>query len=360
MADKTFQAWKKKLLHSALEKKAFAYGHFELTGRCNLDCKMCYVHTLDTCAARQKELTTEQWKQVFDGAIAAGMLFANLSGGECLLREDFKELYLHLWNKRIYITVLTNGVMIDEDYAAFFKEHRPERIQISLYGVSEEGYLRVTGYRRFERVVNAIQTLKDAGIDVRVTVTPSQYIKDEYIDIFKFCREHNIHCETTEIMLLPNRENPDKNDYYLTRDEAVALSVGLTELFEAPVPVAVTPEPKGSESCPKQGLRCSAGNCTAAVTWDGKMRPCVSAVIGEGADVRELGFAKAWEQTRATAAQVLLPVECEGCAYEKVCVRCPMLRSPKLDGHCDPAVCELTRQLVAAGVKKLPEQPAGQ
>ncbi len=360
MVDKRFQEWKKKALLSARKKRMLVSCHFELTGRCNLDCKMCYVHTLDICTARQKELTTEQWKQIFDDAVEAGMLFATLSGGECLLREDFKRLYLHLWNKRVFVSVFTNGTMINEEYVAFFKQYRPEHIQISLYGVSEEGYVRVTGHKGFEKTVNAIRALKEAGIDVRVAVTPSCYIKEEYIDILKFCKENGFYSKPAEMVLAPNRDNPEKDDYFLTMGDIIELSIQRAGLSEVPIPFSAVPAPMGIKATPRQGINCNAGNCIATVTWDGKMHPCVSAVIGEGADVRELGFAKAWERTQATAAEVLLPVECEGCAYEKVCVRCPVLRSPKLDGHCDPAICELTRRLVAAGVKKLPEQQDNQ
>ena len=73
---------------------------------------------------KSRELTTEQWKRIFDEAYDAGMMFATLTGGECLLREDFRELYLHLWNKRVMVTVLTNGYLINDDYVAFFEKYQ--------------------------------------------------------------------------------------------------------------------------------------------------------------------------------------------------------------------------------------------
>ncbi len=353
MANAAYMKWKENLLRSALVQKALVTGQFELTSRCNLDCKMCYVHNLDHCAAKQKELSTSEWKQIFDQAYDLGLLFATLTGGECLLRQDFKDLYLHLWNKRVRVAVLTNGTMINEDHIDFFRKYKPEYIQISLYGSNEEGYLRVTGHRGFEKTLAALRALKSAGIPVKVAVTPSKYIYDDFISILQLCRKEGFQTGFAEMVLMPNREDPDKNDYYLTRDEIVNLSVQRSALYKTLEPLPDTPDPRGTETVIPQGLRCTAGNCLAYITWDGKMVPCAAVISEHAPVVRELGFAQAWEQTKKMAAEILLPVECVGCAYEKVCVRCPMTRSPKRDGHCDPAICDLTRQLVTAGVKKL-------
>ena len=183
MQSKGYKQWKTLLVNTAREKKIPVSAQFELTGRCNLDCKMCYVHNLDAATCLSRELSTEEWKRVFDEAIEQQLLFATLTGGECLLRPDFKELYLHLWKKGIRISVLTNGILLDSNYVTFFKTHKPEMIQISLYGSDEDGYLRVTGHRGFERTVAAIRSLMEAQINVRVVTTPSRYMGDDYIKI---------------------------------------------------------------------------------------------------------------------------------------------------------------------------------
>lgn len=357
MRSHAFMRIKKQLAESAKVRKVPLLGHFELTARCNLDCKMCYVHTQDNKTALRKELTTEQWKKIFDEAYDNEMLYANLSGGECLLRNDFKELYLHLFNKRVMVSVLTNGTLINEDYVEFFKKYRPEMIQISLYGSNEDGYLRVTGHHGFEKAVSAIKALENAGIDVRVAITPSKYMLDDYINIVRICKENNFFLTSSEMLLISNRECPEKNDYYLDMDEIVLLTKERAMIERELSPVATTPEPQGPMFKPaKQGWNCNAGSCLAAVTWEGKMYPCINAMVG-GADVLTLGYAEAWKQTVQAASQLVQPVECAGCAYEKTCPRCPVHRLTDLhSGHCNPSVCEMTRKLVAAGVKKLDQK----
>lgn len=355
MSKMTFQEWKKRLADLAKAKKEPILGQYELTSRCNLDCKMCYVHNQNSNSCKDQELSTEQWKHIFDQAFDMGLLFATFTGGECLLRHDFKELYLHLWKKRVYMGVLTNGTLISEDYINFFRTYKPECIQISLYGSNEEGYIRVTGHQGFHKTVSAIRRLMDAGINVRVAITPSAYMGDDYINIVRFCKEQGFNVTSGEIMLFQNRDDPDKNDYYLSSDQIVDLSIRRGELYGALTTVDELPDPHGPMNVqPKQGLTCSGGNCLAYVLWDGTMYPCSNAMVGGGASLREMSYADAWKKTVAAAEEVMYGSECEGCPYDEVCPKCPAVRLTDLHrGHCNPAVCELTRNLVAAGVKKL-------
>ena len=354
MRNKAYSQLRERLVKSAKEHKKPILAHFELTARCNLDCKMCYIHNQDNAAVLNKELTTAQWKKIFDEAYNSEMMYAYLTGGECLLRKDFKDLYLHLWNKRLMVSVQTNGTLLNDEYVEFFKTYRPDAIRISLYGSSEENYLKVTGHKGYEKAVGAIRKLKDAGIDIRVSVTPSKYMLDDYMRILQFCKDEGFDVDNNDLMLLPNRDDPKKNDYYMSNDEVLSLSKQRAELYKELVPVENTPEPLGSmKEAPPKGLTCNGGNCLAAITWEGKMHPCLNAMVG-GFDVLQLGYAEAWRRTVEAAAQVEQAIECEGCAYTKVCPKCPAFRLQDFhSGHCNPAVCELTRKLVAAGVKKL-------
>lgn len=355
MSNKAYREWKNKLANSAKISKTPIMGQFELTGRCNLDCKMCYVHNLDVATCLSKELSTEEWKRIFDEAVKQELLFATLTGGECLLRPDFKELYLHLWKKGVKISVLTNGLLLDTEYVKFFKTYKPEMIQISLYGSNEEGYLRVTGHKGFEKVVNTIRALMDVKINVRVVTTPSRYMGDDYMNILRFCKAEKLPLQLGELQLIPNRDNPEKDDYFLTMEEIEQLSIERAELYRELTPMPCAPAPCGPMTeLPHKGLTCSGGTCLASVMWDGVMYPCPNAMVGGGANLRKMSYAEAWKHTVVAASEVLQGEECVDCPYDNSCPKCPAMRLTGLKtGHCNPAVCELTRKLVAAGVKKL-------
>lgn len=355
MNDLAYTQWKEHTLKRAAKARIPASAQFELTPRCNLDCKMCYVHNEKSNAYKDRELTTQQWKSIFDSAVENGLLFVTLTGGECLLRDDFQELYLHLYKKGVRITVLTNGTLLDDEYIRFFSAYKPETIQISLYGSSDDGYLQVTGHRGFARAVDAIEALITADIPVRVVVTCSRYMKDDYINILRFCKERNYPMGNTEINLFPNRDDPEKDDYYLSQEERLRLAMERALLYG---PLNMPPEELPPVGCADgknlaKGTTCSAGNSLLSVTWEGVAYPCTCMMIG-GVSLLETPYAEAWEKVKAAADRIVQGVECTECAYRETCPKCPALRHADFySGHCDPSVCEMTQKLVAQGIKKL-------
>lgn len=137
---------RKFLSFRAREKGVPISGSFELTPLCNLDCKMCYVHLNKDQMRGQPLLPVEDWKSLMTQAIDAGMMYATLTGGECLTYPGFRELYLFLQDRGIEVSILSNGLLMDDDMADFLKRHPPAIIQITLYGASEQAYEK--GHRK--------------------------------------------------------------------------------------------------------------------------------------------------------------------------------------------------------------------
>ena len=349
-----YNQFRRELAILAKEKRTPIAGQFELTACCNLDCKMCYIHNADSNALHARELSTETWIRIFDEAYDMGLMFATLTGGECLLRRDFKDLYLHLWNKGVNITIFTNGTLIDDNYVDFFKEYPPKKIRISLYGSNESAYQKVTGHEGFQKVFSAYHKLRNAKIPVGVTITPSSYMKDDFMNIRHLCKESGIKCPPASFYLAKNRDDPNKDDYFLTIDEIVSLArQEALQKGKTLTPVDNPPKPCGDCTESPVGLRCGAGKIGAFVGWDGIMHPCAS--LHEGtASLLKMSYAEAWEETKALVDRLLWGAECVGCPYENVCPQCPTRRLNNVfSGHCNPEVCELARRLVAAGVKSI-------
>ena len=96
-------------------------GNFELTARCNFNCKMCYVH-----------LTADEWLAIAEAASSRGMLFLLLTGGEPLIRKDFRYLLTELKKMGLLVSVNSNGSLIDRDWLDFFRHEPPFRFNITL------------------------------------------------------------------------------------------------------------------------------------------------------------------------------------------------------------------------------------
>ena len=99
-----FPLWKK------LEIKRPLYSFdFDLTARCNNNCRHCYINLPagDVEARRGKELSLEEIDRIAGEAVSLGALWCLLSGGEPLLREDFAKIYLLLKKKGLLVSVFS-------------------------------------------------------------------------------------------------------------------------------------------------------------------------------------------------------------------------------------------------------------
>lgn len=147
----------------ATEKKVPLYGVLELLPLCNLNCDMCYVRmSREEMEEVGRLRTMEEWTKTAEDMMRAGTLFVLLTGGEPLLYPHFRELYQKLRELGMIITINTNGTLIDEAWADFFAENKPRRINITLYGASNETYERLCHYPGgFDKAVNGIRLLRE-------------------------------------------------------------------------------------------------------------------------------------------------------------------------------------------------------
>jgi len=116
-------------------------GTFELTERCNLTCRMCYVYQAPSDRVRRAtELSAAAWLEMAHHAVDNGMVFLLLTGGEVFLRPDFFELYTPLTRMGLVVTLFTNGTLITGTLAARLAEAPPGRTEITLYGATAATY----------------------------------------------------------------------------------------------------------------------------------------------------------------------------------------------------------------------------
>ena len=120
--------------------------HFELTRRCNLHCRHCYLTAAERHGERcAEELTTAAVKAALNEWAAAGVLFLTLSGGEPLLRKDFADIYRYARELGLVVTVFTNGTRLTDAIADLFRELPPRKVEISLYGATAATHDAITG-----------------------------------------------------------------------------------------------------------------------------------------------------------------------------------------------------------------------
>ena len=319
-------------------------GGFELTPLCNFDCKMCYVH-LSKQQMENPLLSPDQWMHIMQQAVDAGMMYAELTGGECLTYPTFKDVYLYLLSRGVRVSVLTNGSLMTEEMADFFAEYRPEIIQVSLYGSNENAYEMVTGHRSFAEVLAGISRLKSRAIRTKIVIMPHRYMKADMDKLLSLV--HSLHVEyAIGDVNLPPRENTGRVlADYIADVELVAAMRRSEQLY-----YELRKQDDALELKPYQfsvpglmddgGIPCASGRCGFHVNWKGELTPCIPYYMVT-ASVLELGFSKAWESIRKQMRAYRHPKECEGCASKHECFTCPAERTfGILNGPLNTFVCD--------------------
>lgn len=147
------------------------FGSLETTFRCNLNCIHCYVNepVHDAPGAMTRELSIGRLVRLMDEIADQGCLNLLLTGGEVLVRPDFPELYRYAVRKGLLITVFTNGTLVTDEIVSLFKETPPQEIEITLYGMSQATYERITRVDgSFKACVQGIMRLCRADIPLRL------------------------------------------------------------------------------------------------------------------------------------------------------------------------------------------------
>ena len=84
----------KQVWEEAFAKGIPISGTFELTPRCNFNCKMCYVHLQpEEIPQNGVELTAKEWLRIAEEAKEAGTTWVCVTGGEPLLHPEFPEIW---------------------------------------------------------------------------------------------------------------------------------------------------------------------------------------------------------------------------------------------------------------------------
>ena len=145
-------------------------GTFELLPLCNMNCDMCFIR-LDKSEMEGigRIKTADEWLAIARQMKEAGTLFVLLTGGEPFLYPEFAKLYKGLKELGMIITINTNGTLINEDIAKLLGEDKPRRVNITLYGASNDTYNKVChnpiGY---DQTIRGIELLLKYNIDIKL------------------------------------------------------------------------------------------------------------------------------------------------------------------------------------------------
>jgi len=169
---------------------------------CNLDCEYCFFLSKEMLYPGDRfrmadEMLETYIRQLLESHQTPEVTVAWQGGEPMMMGLDFFRRSVELVeelrrpHQRVSYTIQTNGILIDEDWAAFFAENNV------LVGLSVDGPRELhdryridkRGLGSFDRVMAGFEHLQAAGVDVNVLCTVHAANQDHPLDVYRFFRD---------------------------------------------------------------------------------------------------------------------------------------------------------------------------
>lgn len=191
---------------------------------CNIDCKYCFF--LSKAALypndkqRMSEATLETYiQQLLESHRTPNVTVAWQGGEPTLMKLDFFKRSVELVEKYrrqgqvVQHTFQTNGILLDDDWCAFFKEHG------FLVGLSVDGPREIHDTNRidrgaqgtFDRVMNGWRKLRQHKVDFNILCTVNSANEDYGRTVYRFFRDE-LGAEWVQFIPIVERATSDTLD----------------------------------------------------------------------------------------------------------------------------------------------------
>jgi len=158
---------------------------FELTGKCNLECRYCYNSKYAAEEVREEELSYKKVIECLEQAKELGFEIVAFSGGEPFLRDDFTKI---IKNSPLPFSILTNGEVIGKREIDKLKKTKNLReLRFSLDGFQSHNKVRVNG--DYQRVLENIDYSYSKEIKTSINTMMTKYNSDELLDLYQMIKE---------------------------------------------------------------------------------------------------------------------------------------------------------------------------
>ncbi len=302
---------------------------WNVTGRCNLRCKHCYI---DASTAMPGELSTAEALRIL-GEIAEvnRETVLILSGGEPLCRCDVDELVARAAALGMTPVLGTNGTLLTVERARALTERGLAGVGISLDSLVPSRHDEFRGLKgAWRATIGGIDCARRAGLDVQIQMTLTRDNLEELPQVVRFSRAVGARVLSVFFLVCTGRGQglvdltPDEHECALRfllgeRGDGVMIRPRCAPTFRRLL-AQVKPD---SILLKSDAGRCLAGKSYCRITPDGAVTPCPYMPVTAGR-LREHPFGEIWRSAPLLEAlrNPVLRGRCGNCEYRDLCGGC--------------------------------------
>ncbi len=324
---------------------------FNLTRRCNLGCRHCYLDAGTKAQGETGELGTAEALALIDQiADLSDETMIVLTGGEPLLRGDIEELAAYATGRGLMTVLGTNGIGLTKKRVASLVKAGMRAAGISVDSLKPEYHDNFRGMAgAWAKTMAGIDECRAAGLMYQVHFSVTEENAHELDDMIAFCRSSgaavlnvfflvctgrgetftNITPRTYERVLARVAQAARDEQSLIVRARCAPHFKRMAMEMDPPLPV--------TQADGYDAGGCHAGIRYARITPEGGVTACPYMEESAG-NVRESGFAQIWHD--APMFNALRNPELEGrcgeCEYTRLCGGCrarPLARDGNLMGE---------------------------
>lgn len=176
------------------------YLRISLIEKCNLRCTYCMPeHGIPLSPAKELMTAAEigKFAEIFVGL---GVKKIRLTGGEPLLRKDFKEIAELLAAFPVEISITTNGILLDRNLD-FLNNLEIKHLNFSLDTLQESKFATLTRRTGFQKTMDNLYEAIAAGFKMKINcVLMKGENDDEIVDFIRFTKDLPISVRFIEFM----------------------------------------------------------------------------------------------------------------------------------------------------------------
>jgi radical SAM protein with 4Fe4S-binding SPASM domain len=248
--------------------------YWELTRRCNLNCRSCFNRRGNI----SKEMSKEDILRLASILYDAGVYEIRCTGGEPTQRDDLFEILEALSEMGFYISLATNGIYSKDTLQKLIKSP-VDWIILSVDGANEASNAEIRGLGNYARVMDSLRSMKEIGCRIRINtlIRRGHFLYQHLEGLAKICEEQGVESLNC-IPLRPVTNDPDLTALQLNAVEFKEFILSLKRLkkeytvkFVTTLDLELTSE---NDRIYFKDRSCAAGREGAVISPDGDLYGC--------------------------------------------------------------------------------------
>ncbi len=294
--------------------------YFDMTYRCNLECRHCITRS-SPFVDITPELSTDRILQIVEELATLGVLEIAVGGGEPMVHPDWDVIFKHITDLKMNLIVTTNGLLLNERNLQILKSVKPLETRVSFDG-GKAFHNSIRGRDTYTKALRGLHNLHKKGLNATARFTYCNGADTEMETLFSDIADTGISTIKIAVLkkagrainekdLIPQMPDRDTALWFNSLGKKYKLQVQLSS-DDFPINYLETNDPKLRDLTRSN---CGAGFETCYISPYGQVLSCVTMPHLSFGALHEDTFMSVWQSHKAESYRA----KASACGVCRIC-----------------------------------------